>query len=92
MAKFNPPEDVEPYSPEAIEVIVDHIRGLRSLDGAAKELYKLTGLMPDYGKALLKAMKNGRGRTNATVVRGYSKEPEQTRLGKIGKKNETKLK
>jgi|DEB0MinimDraft_3_1074331.scaffolds.fasta_scaffold00823_13 hypothetical protein len=91
MAKSNPPEAVSTYSPEAIEVIVDHIRGLRSLDGAAKELYRLTGLLPDYGKALLKAMKNGSARTNATVVRGYSKEPERTRLGKIGKPNETRL-
>lgn len=90
MAKPEADKDVEPYSPEAIEVMVDYVRGLRSLDGAAKELYKLTGLLPDYGKALLKGVKSGRA--NATVVRGKSNEPERTRLGKIGKPNEPKYK
>lgn len=63
------------YSPEAIEVMVDYVKGNWNLENAARELHKLTGLLPEYGKVLLRAMRTGR--PNVTMVRGYEKTPEK---------------
>lgn len=74
MVKPEADESLEPYSAEAIEVMVDYYKGLWSLDNAAKELYKLTGILPQYGKFLLKNMKQAR---TVTQIRGYEKTPER---------------
>ncbi len=70
----------------AIETMVDYKRGLRNLDTGSKILSQQTGLDEDISAMILKSMK----RNNVTQIRGYSKEPERLRKGKIGKSNEPK--
>tara|TARA_R110002167_G_scaffold7894_1_gene36911 strand:- start:117 stop:371 length:255 start_codon:yes stop_codon:yes gene_type:complete len=70
----------------AIETMVDYKRGLRNLDTGSKILSEQTGLDEDISAMILKSMK----RNNVTQIRGYSKEPERLRKGKIGKSNEPK--
>jgi len=71
---------------EIIEAVCDYKKGWTNLDSASKELGELAGLTPDIAACFLKNMK----RNNVTQIRGYSKESEAARLGKIGKSNEPK--
>ena len=86
MAKPETDESIEPYSDEAIEIMVDYARGLRHRHTAAKALYEISGLLPEYAEVFLHALKTSgpRSSTNATMIRGYSKESEATARGKIG--------
>lgn len=86
MAKPETDKDLDPYSDEAIEIMVDYARGLRHRATAAQALYKISGLLPEYGEAFLTALRSSgpRSSANATMIRGYSKEPEAARIGKIG--------
>lgn len=63
---------------DLIEAVVDYRRGLRNIKTGAAEVARLSGLTPDIAAVFLKNMK----RDNVTAIRGYSKEPERTRLGK----------
>ena len=71
-----------------VEIMVDYKRGLRNLQTASAALAHHTGILPEFGAALLRSM----SRNNVTQIRGYSKEPERTLKGKIGKPNECKNK
>jgi|TARA_R110002050_G_scaffold89650_3_gene188748 hypothetical protein len=76
------------YLDAAIETMVDYKRGLRTLDTGAKELAAQTGLDHDVARELLKSMY----KHNVTQIRGYTKEPDRLRQGKIGTPSETKRK
>lgn len=87
MAKPETDKSIEPYSDEAIEIMVDYARGLRHRHTAAKALYEISGLLPEYAEVFLHALKTSgpRSSTTATMIRGYSKEPEAAARGKINK-------
>ena len=67
-----------------VEVLVDKKRQLRTMETAAAEISKLTGLTPDIAKAMMK----GFTYLNVTDIRGYEKTPphliaeREARLGR----------
>jgi hypothetical protein len=71
-----------------VEIMVDYKRGLRNIKTASAALALHTGIMPEFGEALLKSM----SRNNVTQIRGYTKEPEKLKKGKKGLSNECKNK
>ena len=81
-SKTNPKLD----TPAAIEIMAEYRRELWHLGNASKELADVTGLDEEIAGLLLKDMK----RHNVTQIRGYSKEPERLRKGKIGTPYEPK--
>lgn len=66
---------------ELIEAVCDYRKGWTNLQSASKEVEDLAGLSPDIAKEFLTLMK----RDNVTKIRGYSKEPERLRKGKLKK-------
>jgi len=77
-------KEVEIYSPEVIELMVEYRKGWANKENATRDIMKLTGLSAPVCGALLDMAKS----QSVTQIRGYSKVPEYLQEARARKRKQ----